>query len=208
MKNVLLSAICLMLILNSRSQDFPAYDSLKGFHDHQIKMNAYYKKLGNKGRGYKQWKRLEWYYENRLDANGRVPDAQELKQIALQKAAAMKQTRTSNPAAPNSFTASWGLVGPITINTAEKGIGRISRMAHHPTDPNTLYVATAGAGLWKTTNGGTTWQPLTDGLPNLNLSGVAVNKIDPNIIYILTGDGDGSGGSPYGLDWVNIQPVY
>ncbi len=199
MKKVLFTALCLMLTITAKTQDLPAYNSLKGFRDYQLKMNAYYKKLGNKGSGYKQWKRLEWYYENRLDADGNIPDAQQLKQTALQKAAAMKQFSINNPNSPNAFTASWGLVGPNNVTSADKGIGRINRLAYHPTDPNTLYVATAGGGLWKTTNGGTSWQALTDGLPNLNLSGVAVHKTNPNIIYILTGDGDATGGSPFGL---------
>jgi hypothetical protein len=174
-----------LLVLMARAQEIIRYDDSKGFREYQLKMNAYYKKLGNKGSGYKQWKRLEWYYENRLDADGKIPDAQHLKQIALQKSAAMKQSSMNNTTAPNAFTASWGLVGPNNVTSTSKGIGRINRMAHHPTDPNTLYVATAGGGLWKTTNGGTSWQALTDGLPNLNLSGVAVNKTNPKY-YIYT----------------------
>jgi photosystem II stability/assembly factor-like uncharacterized protein len=71
-----------------------------------------------------------------------------------------------------------------------KGIGRIDRIAFHPTDPNTFYVGAPYGGLWKTTNGGTTWKCLTDTIPSIGIAGIVVDWNNPNNIYILTGTAD------------------
>jgi len=94
-----------------------------------------------------------------------------------------------------SANGSWSFVGPNTaiINnpTADLlGNGRVDRMAFHPTDPNTIYVGTPAGGLWRTTNGGTNWSPITNYIPSLGISGIVVDHTNPNILYVLTGDGD------------------
>jgi len=193
-------ALSLLFPFIATAQQRPAYDASKGFIDYEIKMNSYYKLKGIKYDGYKQWKRLEWYFSTRLDNNGKLVNIQRMKQDALQKAFAMKIPTDNNLEQPNAVSGSWSQVGPTSVNSSNEGIGRVNRLGFHPTDVNTLYAATAGGGLWKTTNGGNSWQPLTDGLPNLNISDVSIHPTNPNIIYILTGDADGGGdiGSGFG----------
>jgi photosystem II stability/assembly factor-like uncharacterized protein len=57
-------------------------------------------------------------------------------------------------------------------------------MAFHPTDPQTFFVGVAQGGVWKTTNAGISWTPLTDELPILRVSDIAIDANDPNIMYI------------------------
>ena len=45
--------------------------------------------------------------------------------------------------------------------------GRIADIAIDPENQNTWYVAVGSGGVWKTTNAGTTWNPLTDNMPFL-----------------------------------------
>ncbi|HNY02927.1 MAG TPA: hypothetical protein PKG48_10090, partial [Bacteroidales bacterium] len=59
-------------------------------------------------------------------------------------------------------------------------------------DPNTIYVGTPAGGLWRTTNGGTSWSAVSTFIPSLGISGIVVSWADPNTLYILTGDGDGT----------------
>ena len=47
-------------------------------------------------------------------------------------------------------------IGPALMS------GRISDLAVDPTDAATWYVAVASGGVWKTTNTGTTWNPIFD----------------------------------------------
>jgi photosystem II stability/assembly factor-like uncharacterized protein len=71
----------------------------------------------------------------------------------------------------------------------------IGRIIAHPTDPNTVYVAAVGhlwgytgeRGLFKTTDGGKTWQKLTNGLPDDGKTGaidMVMDPSNPNILYV------------------------
>ena len=217
--SVKLGSLLILLFLFSstlQAQQKPAYDSTKGFYEYQKKMNEYFmikekeekkdieEEDGEEAEGeYEQWKRLEWYFSTRLDAAGKLPNLQRAKQDAIQNSIQNNfLSRTDNPGeaeATDAFLSSWSQVGPTLVNTTNKNIGRVNRLAFDNGNANNIWAATTGGGLWSTANGGISWEPLTDGLPNSNLSGVAVNQSNTNIIYILTGDADG-GGSTGGGD--------
>ncbi len=79
-------------------------------------------------------------------------------------------------------------LGPAPIGFANPSTGRIDAIAASPTDPNTIYIAAAGGGVWKTTDGGTTWIPLTDNQATLAMGSLAIAPSNRNIIYAGTGD--------------------
>ena len=57
----------------------------------------------------------------------------------------------------------WAPIGPSPI--AENGTqdnGLVSAIAINPNNPNIMYMGTAGGGLWRSNDGGTTWTPLFD----------------------------------------------
>ncbi len=131
--------------------------------------------------------RQQWYQQNRTGHKGKFVNIDSFRQ------AAVKQLNESIIPGTESTSGGWSLTGP-TSTSSNGGIGRANRVAFHPTNSNIIFAATASGGLWKTTNGGNSWVPLTDGIPNLSLTGVAINPTDPSIIYILTGDSDGYNG--------------
>jgi photosystem II stability/assembly factor-like uncharacterized protein len=51
-----------------------------------------------------------------------------------------------------------------------------------------IYIATDSGGVWKTTDGGATWTPLTDSLPSPNIGAVALDPANPSIVYAGTGN--------------------
>jgi photosystem II stability/assembly factor-like uncharacterized protein len=53
---------------------------------------------------------------------------------------------------------------------------------------NLVYVGTAAGGVWKTTNGGTTWAPLFDKQPTLSIGDLALEPGNPDVIYAGTGE--------------------
>ncbi len=77
--------------------------------------------------------------------------------------------------------------------------GRIAAIAVDPTSANVFYVAPAGGGVWKTTNGGTSFTPLTDTLPDLAMGALAVDPSNHNVVYAGTGEANFSGDSRYGI---------
>jgi hypothetical protein len=96
---------------------------------------------------------------------------------------------------------SWVPLGPaplsFTYPAPENFSGRIVGIAPSPTDPNTIYIAAASGGVWKTTDGGTTWVPLTDDQVTLSMGAIALAPSDPNVIYAGTGEANNAG-SYYG----------
>ncbi len=69
------------------------------------------------------------------------------------------------------------------------GSGRIISIAFHPTDSNTFYVGAASGGLWKTTDYGDNWQPLTDDYPSMAIGAIGINPLNPSKMIIVTGEG-------------------
>ena len=63
-------------------------------------------------------------------------------------------------------------------------------MAFHPTNTNTFLVGSAGGGVWETTNNGLSWTALADHLPVLSVSDIDYNPLNPNTLYMCTGDRD------------------
>jgi len=101
-------------------------------------------------------------------------------------------------------TTSWTSIGPAPITNGQVPgnlavSGRIAGLAADPTNPNIIYIAAAGGGVWKTTNDGTSWAPLTDNQPTLFMGAIAVAPSNPNIIYAGTGEASNSISSYYGL---------
>ncbi len=66
--------------------------------------------------------------------------------------------------------------------------GRVSRVAGVPGDPLTYYFAASASGVWKSTDGGVTWEPIFDEQPISSIGSIAVAPSDPNIIYVGSGE--------------------
>lgn len=140
-----------------------------------------------KGSGYKPFKRWEYIWEDVVKANnGHLPTAQDKWEAWQLKTAAQ-----------NSFAATdlsnWQALGPFThTNTGSwsSGQARINAITVDPNDSNTWYIGTPAGGLWKSTNAGGSWTTLTDNLPQIGVSGIAVDYNNSSIIYIATGDDD------------------
>jgi photosystem II stability/assembly factor-like uncharacterized protein len=75
------------------------------------------------------------------------------------------------------------------IGPANMG-GRIADLAVVESDPKTFYVATAGGGVWKTTDGGLTLTPVFDGQHTQSIGSVAVCQGKPEVVYVGTGEGN------------------
>src|SRR5205085_10111083 len=57
--------------------------------------------------------------------------------------------------------------------------------------PNEYYLGATGGGVWKTTDGGLTWRPLTDGqISSSTIGAVAVAPSNPDVVYAGTGEAD------------------
>ncbi|MCL5020109.1 MAG: hypothetical protein M1339_00275, partial [Bacteroidetes bacterium] len=87
-------------------------------------------------------------------------------------------------------SSSWLSMGPAPTSTPywNNVAGRMTSIAVDPTDSLVVYAAAAGGGLWKTTDGGSSWTPLTDNFSRLASGAVAVDPNNPSVIYYGTGE--------------------
>ena len=162
-------------------------DKPLNFFEIQKSFNEYWEGRDiEKGKGWKQFKRWEHYWEPRVDKFGAFPPPG----IILDEIAKYKKEhkKTGN----RVLVANWTSNGPSTSSGGYAGIGRINSIGFHPTNTDIIYAGAAGGGLWKTINGGTSWFTDTDDLAVLGVSGIVVHPTNPNIVYIATGDGDAS----------------
>ena len=87
---------------------------------------------------------------------------------------------------------------PNYYNGTPPTSGRVTAIAVHPINSSIAYLGAAGGGLWKTTNGGTSWTPLFDHQPSLAVSAIAIVPSSPGTVYAGTGEANASGDSYYG----------
>jgi hypothetical protein len=66
--------------------------------------------------------------------------------------------------------------------------GRVCRVCGVPGDPLTYYAATAGGGVWKSTDGGQSFAPVFDDQPDSAVGSIAVAPSDPNVVYAGGGE--------------------
>lgn len=67
--------------------------------------------------------------------------------------------------------------------------GRVTAVAGSVSQPSTYYFGATGGGVWKTTNSGASWSPITDGfLKTGSVGALAVSESDSNIIYVGMGE--------------------
>ena len=79
--------------------------------------------------------------------------------------------------------ATWTALGPGNIG------GRTRALVIHPTQTDTMWAAAVGGGVWKTTNGGTSWAPTTDTMANIAVVSLAMHPTQPDTLYAGTGEG-------------------
>ncbi len=154
----------------------------------------YYWKNHNKnlkGSGFKPFMRWLNHWENLTNEQGYIISPKEM-QTAFNEKKTRKLNRSANA---NSLPVSnWQPVGPFTITGTgswSTGQGRVNVVYEDPTNPNLIYIGTPAGGIWKSTTGGNSWTALSDNLPQIGVSGIAVDPNNNNIIYISTGDCDG-----------------
>ena len=73
------------------------------------------------------------------------------------------------------------LIGPFRGGRAGTAVGVLN-------NPNLYYMGTAGGGVWKTQDSGSTWEPISDGYFGGSIGAIAVSESDENIIYVGEGE--------------------
>ncbi|HXR34069.1 MAG TPA: hypothetical protein VN830_10195 [Verrucomicrobiae bacterium] len=83
---------------------------------------------------------------------------------------------------PNLYSdMKWRMIGPYRA-------GKVNAVAGIPGNPGLYYFGSNGGGVWKTTDGGTVWNPIFDSQPVASIGALALAPSNPNIIYVGSGE--------------------
>jgi photosystem II stability/assembly factor-like uncharacterized protein len=159
-------------------------DTNANFYSIQKSFSKYWEgKSIDKGKGWKQFKRWENFMEPRVYPDGNLDHAADLWN-------AYQDLKKNEAINKSTATATWTSLGPVTIPNNGGGAGRINCIAFYPGNSNIIFAGSPSGGLWKSTDGGSNWATNTDLLPNIGVSSIVIDPINPDIMYIATGDGD------------------
>lgn len=133
--------------------------------------------------------RIEWWVSMRAYPNRTLP---------ADKVAAMRELRASARASARASSAGelWQPVGPsgfISMNTPYSSSpmtdeGRFTSIAINPQDPRNILAGSGSAGVWRTVNGGVSWQAVSDYECATSIGAVTMDPEDPRIVYAGTGE--------------------
>lgn len=139
----------------------------------------------NSDKGSKWEQRFHHFGMMRTRANGAPVRPADLYDIAQPQTRFLSAARASDsawlPEGPNIIT-------PSKDPASSHGVCRINCIAFHPTNPAIFWVGVAQGGVWKTQDSGRSWVSLTDELPVLRISDIAVDPRHPDTMYISVCD--------------------
>ena len=99
--------------------------------------------------------------------------------VAFLLAASLGAQRRGGGGQPDGLA--FRFLGPAVGN-------RVASIAGVPGDPSIYYAGAASGGVWKTTDGGIRWVPVSDSMPVTAIGALAVAPSDPSIVWAGTGE--------------------
>src|SRR5207248_9551635 len=113
--------------------------------------------------------------------------------LALSAAAQSRGRAKQRPVAPPASAT----VGADSLNNVKfrnlgpsVGGGRVAAVVGVPGDRNTYYVGAGAGGVWKTTDGGDSWEAVFKDQPTASLGALALAPSNPNVVWVGTGEGN------------------
>jgi photosystem II stability/assembly factor-like uncharacterized protein len=137
--------------------------------------------------------RQRWFFEQRAYPNNFIPENAYANAMIQRDELRLQNTDVM----PNI---NWVSIGPTPGYYFSYGniSSRVVTGAFHPTNPSIIYIGPANGGVWKSTDSGVNWTPLTDDQPSMSMGAIAIDPTNPNIVYAGTGEATYSGVSYYG----------
>lgn len=121
----------------------------------------------------------DWFWQQRVDADGTWPQERYETAVAAERAAREGALRTS------AGSLAWQNVGPYNIG------GRVTALDAAPGGA-VIYLGAADGGVWKSNDGGANWACLTDRLTFASVGAIAVDPSNPANVWVGTGESNGS----------------
>jgi len=164
------------------------------FYELQQAFNEYWKDKDTrvKGGGYKQFKRWEYFMEQRVFPSGDVGLPSQTWAIYEEY---LKNNIGTSGKSSQAASTTWAPMGPfgalsgLANNNTPRKAGRYNFITFHPSVVGTYWCGSPSGGLWKTINNGVSWTTNTDNLGVIGCTDLAIDPTNTNNMYLATGDG-------------------
>lgn len=145
-------------------------------------------KYQKKERRYIQYKRWEDFVAPRVYPSGNLSlIGKTYENFKLFRAVHPKPKKLKNA----RFGTTWTFVGPSGAADGGRNAGRMNFIRFDPNNSNTIYAGAPAGGLWKSTDAGANWSPISDHLTMIGCSDLAIDPNNSSNLFLLTGDNDG-----------------
>lgn len=122
-----------------------------------------------------------WRIRRYQDERGQIP-ARAWQDALLAREQVVAAT-AAQPTAGGVAPAAWVSRGPNNV------AGRSRSLLIDPRNPQRLFAGSVSGGVWRSTDGGTTWTPIDDWWRNLSVGCMAMDPSNPDVMYVGTGEG-------------------
>lgn len=139
-----------------------------------------------RSKGYKPFKRWEYRMAPKCFPDGVIPSPTKYSDAYQQFKSSVK-TKELRSAQWTPMGLDYWINGLSGYNP---GNGRINAVTVDPHHPNVIYAAAPSGGIWKSIDGGFTWNTTYDTMRVMGTSAIAIHPNDPNTIFVGTGDRD------------------
>jgi photosystem II stability/assembly factor-like uncharacterized protein len=143
----------------------------------------YFDSVGRgRGTGYKQYRRWLYFAERMMDETGKLKSQEFFYNELIEYNAQINQEGTFS----RTTVGAWEDMGPTYWNATSgynPGVGRITSLSVEEGNLNHIIAGSETGGVWKSTDGGVTWQVLTDNLANIDVYALAIDPLNSAHYY-------------------------
>jgi hypothetical protein len=201
------AALCVTALLATQASagDVSKSTKVKSVHKAPVSKTLSSKAAHGRLDRYDQPGEAQQYYADRRSPDGRPVDpSMTFKAIEAVQSMPVHSTadETSNSVSDPSSTVPSGTDSSSSFTSVSGGLagawqhlgpgnvgGRTRSLVINPGDPNIMWAAGVGGGIWKSTDGGGTWTPKGDLLQNIAISTLIQDPRNANTLYAGTGEG-------------------
>ena len=208
LKSIVTGVILLLLPFVSISQIYMemAMDSSMTYEAIVEEAERFFDKMGKGSHtGYKSFKRWEYWMKRCLDSNGKMIGG------AMVDDRYQQFMATQSEFQPALTSTSWAPHGPVQARTTSgwsSHIGRVTSMAIDSKNMDHIIVGTPSGGIWKTLDGGQSWNPISDKESVLKIYSLEISPHDSNHYYAGTWGGGIIQSTDGGENWFGSNGIF
>lgn len=201
--------ICLFGLFSAQAQEYLRMIDSGDYPVSQVidSAEAYFENRDKgRGTGFKPYKRWEYNAKRMVKADGYLPRIDERIAELERWNAEMNATAESRMLLPDS----WEDLGPSYWSATSgwnPGVGRITGMDMEEGNPDHIIIGANTGGVWRTIDGGQTWQHLTDYFSHLSVYSVLIHPNDANTYYFGSTGGKIFKSVNAGATWEELGPT-